>query len=229
MLLGILVASGCYSPTFDEPTCGSSGECPGRLTCRDGYCVSGEPEDAATTDGAMFDAAMIDAAMPDPGMPDAADPDPVADARPVDARRPDATIYDAGPCPTSYRQIQNSASESKYRIVTEPATWLAAEQTCERDGNHLVVLDHSIENTAVVRTHAGGSWLGLTDRVRPDEEWMVVNDDRFAVSNWRRGEPNLEGPGCVIARTDGNEDADCDELLPYICECDGLPADPGTY
>ena len=149
-----------------------------------------------------------------------------------------ATVTSAGRSTRSFRRypfcstwstVLGSASDSMYRIVTQPATWLDAERTCERDGNHLVVLDHSIENTAVVRTHAGGSWLGLTDRVRPDEDWLVVNDDRFAVANWRRDEPNLPGPGCVIARTDGNEDADCAEMLPYICECDGLPADPGTY
>jgi hypothetical protein len=54
--------------------------------------------------------------------------DPVADAP--------AAPADAFVCTTPYMPVAGSC----YRVVAAPAPWDAAEQSCERDGAHLVTV-----------------------------------------------------------------------------------------
>src|SRR5262245_15812491 len=88
--------------------------------CRFGF-ESGEPRDAAGSGN---------------------DPDALVDASGVamvDAM-PDGTSVT---CPTSYVTIGQLSS--RYRLITTSTVWLSAEQSCEADGTHLVIVDDATE------------------------------------------------------------------------------------
>src|SRR5690242_3519879 len=53
-----LVLAACFSPTFNNPTCGPNGECPSGTTCMNGVCMTGGGDD---DDDAAVDPDAIDA------------------------------------------------------------------------------------------------------------------------------------------------------------------------
>ncbi|MGH9886440.1 MAG: hypothetical protein ACREBE_12975 [bacterium] len=65
--VGAACASACFHPTFDDPTCGPRGECPGGYACNAiGICkpgVVGPGLDAASLDAASLDGAGLDGAI----------------------------------------------------------------------------------------------------------------------------------------------------------------------
>jgi hypothetical protein len=51
-LVAASVTTGCFSPTYNNPTCGLNGECPPGLTCMTSVCQRpGSTDDAGTGDG----------------------------------------------------------------------------------------------------------------------------------------------------------------------------------
>jgi hypothetical protein len=130
---------------------------------------------------------------------------------------------DAQACPGNYVAVDGQSS--RYRLVTSPDDWLAAELDCENDGAaELAAVDPRIAPTV---------WIGMVDRV--DEGTLVlVTGPGVVFRPFRSGEPNDGGPlgfteDCV--ELDGNvlNDEGCTANRQYVCECDGVDADPDAY
>jgi Concanavalin A-like lectin/glucanases superfamily len=82
-LLSVVVASGCFNPVYDNPTCGPNHECPTDFVCIDNTCRHSDgPAGGATADAASapfcaadprlrlcysFDQESLPAALPDEG------------------------------------------------------------------------------------------------------------------------------------------------------------------
>jgi hypothetical protein len=156
--------------------------------------------------------------------------DAPADAR-VDAivDAPDAN-EPIVPCADSYTATA-SGSQSRYRLALAN-TWLNAEHACEADGRgmHLVVID-PVERNGVEGIAMGMViWVGLSDRVT-DGTVLAVTGGPPEDAPWDSGGPTLAGPGCVEFNPSSRtiRDVACDTLVPYICECDEIPAQPSSY
>jgi hypothetical protein len=159
------------------------------------------------------------------GEPDAARGE-IADADP-DA--PDAAVDGAAPpapdaafaCPNGYAL---RAPGSCHRTGPIPLGWAAAETDCETDGAHLVVVDDAAENAAL----PDFVWIGFTENVVGGVfRWVTGVPAVF--TGWATGEPVPGGSTCTEARPDGWHDDGCTEPKLYVCEYDGLPADPTTF
>jgi hypothetical protein len=159
-------------------------------------------------------------------------PDDPADAA-VDAAPPPP---DAQACPSSYVAVDGQAS--RYRLVTNTDDWLAAERDCEDDGaatgggTHLLVLDDAEELTAVDSRINPAVWIGMSDRV--DEGTFVLVTGPGAVFRpFRSGEPNdgglLPSEDCIELNGVELNDEGCGTNRQYVCECDGVDADPEAY
>jgi hypothetical protein len=74
------------------------------------------------------------------GAGDAATDNTAVDAQVIDSASGGSTATN---CPQSYVQI--GALSSRYRLIDNSDVWLSAEQTCERDGTHLVIIDDATE------------------------------------------------------------------------------------
>jgi hypothetical protein len=185
--------------------------------------------------------------------PDAHAPDPVPDAEPL-LPFPDAALPDAAPppdaaiahCPVDYHA--SALTRTAYRYVDTPVPWSTAEAACEAEGTHLVVVTSADERDVLIElmgaSPTGTSdkvWLGLTDRTS-EGTWRFVTgaiaDDELLF--WNGGEPNASGDCVALYRTNDivpsrnghYDDADCVELginRGFVCECDGVPADPAAY
>jgi hypothetical protein len=129
-------------------------------------------------------------------------------------------------CPSSYVALDTGC----YRIVTDAAEleWLAAEQACEGDGGHLAVVDDDDERTVLVNATVGidDFWIGASDRVTPDSYISVTGAPFFL--EWRPNEPNMTGD-CLEIELGAMGDSECDFTNDYVCEIDGIDADPTTY
>jgi hypothetical protein len=176
--------------------------------------------------GCSFDPPLVrsgaDAPADGASFADGADGPIVIDAGLFDARPPDARV-DAPPCPGDY--------PGGYRFVAVGATWTAAEADCENDGvgTHLMVLDTSAEGTELVDSlsTASRTWFGSSDR-RIESNWRWVTGGTA---------PNLgstEASDCGYyyihsAGIPGQQQEDCVNVYPYLCECDHIAADPSAY
>jgi hypothetical protein len=130
-------------------------------------------------------------------------------------------------CPAAYT-FQVGAS--RYRSVVTTDDWIVGEQDCEADGTHLVVLQSAAERDALVAIAGPEVWVGVTDRVVQDT-WREVTGGLATYLPWEQGEP-VSGPDdCVYWMTDSGEyrSQSCNSGRSWICECDGLPADPASY
>lgn len=194
----------CYAPTPPEGRpCGNGGVCPSALACRGGVCVAdGDGTDATTGDAAALDASTLDA--------------PASDAP-----------ADAATCPTSYAAVPGQLSH--YRIVPTPQTWSLAEADCEDDGvgTHLAVVDTMAEDAAVDALTGASIWFGLTDRkVEGTPRWVTGATPTYT---------NYGGPGNTAAYDCSGiyqgkwAWGDCTTLIRYVCECDGMAAQPTAY
>lgn len=174
--------------------------------------------------------------------------DPAADdARVVDTRSID-TLVDVSPdavepCPTGYGPVANAPN--RYRMSTGMQTWDSAAADCSNDTvthvTHLVVIDTAAEMAA------------LRPFVNMPPPWMVfVGFARDTIAQggdptkftsvtsiplpydsplWATGEPdNNLGPPPEETVVFFRNDKDLTDgppsvvSLPYICECDGIPA-----
>jgi hypothetical protein len=124
-------------------------------------------------------------------------------------------------CPANYKMETNGGC---YRMGQEVDDWLSSELDCESDGGHLVVIDDAIEDQLV----PDSVWIGYTERVQSgDFRWVNGSTDAF--DTWASGQPVSGGGLCTEARSDGWHDDICSEDKSYLCEYDGLAADPTTY
>lgn len=144
------------------------------------------------------------------------------DAQSVDASvdaAPDATVA----CPGNYAENVNG---SAYRYVSVVAQWLTAEQDCEDDlagHTHLVVLDQSNELATVDAISSATFWYGSSNRINVDT-WRWVTGPTA---------PDLGNNADRCARyspeyNNSNDDECAANSWAYVCECDHVPAMPGT-
>lgn len=157
-----------------------------------------------------------DAAPTEAGVGDAATSDAVVDA-PADAPA------DAPSCPTAYTHM---AGGSRYRVVAAPAMWLAAEQDCENDGvgTHLVVAERLDEAGLVDTISSATAWIGASNR-RDAAVWRWVTG---AVTT-TFGSTDSTECGQYTTMHDAFRSVACNDQRGYVCECDGMPADPDAY
>lgn len=152
------------------------------------------------------------------GPPDAA----VPDAR-------DASVID--PCAATYTTVHGL---SRYRDTGTAATWDIAEQACEADGrgSHLVVFNDTLEMHQIEADVSGAViWLGITDRVHDGTFVDVMGASPAFLPQWQSPDPSFPGPGCVEFNPSSRliHDLACGNPVAYVCECDGIPAQPSSY
>jgi hypothetical protein len=172
-----------------------------------------------------------------PASGDAAPSNPPLVDAPTTTTNPDATAPpDAGPpagCPTGY--VADPVTGTGYRYDHTHRDWYAAEDDCEHDGDgtHLAVITTDAE-LAVLAAQVGSTqiWVGVSDTVHEDEFRWVTGDDAGFLP-WKAGEPNHAGPygeDCVELADGAYNDESCTHTKePYLCECDGVAADPRAY
>jgi hypothetical protein len=153
----------------------------------------------------------------------------------------DASVDVAGDgCPASYVAVGGG----RYRLVREPATWMAALADCADDDGgapdrhtHLVVFADDAERTRVRAAFAASElWIGLSDRVTTFDWLWVTGEDTGTYPPasgppWRNGQPTNGAGGlqdCVAMDAAGAwDDRICDDgNAEYLCECDAFMQDP---
>jgi len=162
------------------------------------------------------------------------------DAACADGRRYDELARDelAGrcvslTCPASYAgQLQGSGS--RYRVVDQPAPWLDAQRDCADDGagTHLAVVGSELERSGLRTLFQDDLWIGFSDRVA-EGSFRWVTGASSAFTGWASGQPDGQDASqdCVEQKhmMQSWHDQPCTDLLAYVCECDGVAADPATY
>ena len=79
-------------------------------------------------------------------------------------------------------------------------------------------------------------WIGYTDRVTEGTYFWVAGDGLHPNTPscfWTTGEPSSAGGDNCVVELGNNQCGDwfsrnCGELKEYVCEYDGVAADPGT-
>ena len=122
---------------------------------------------------------------------------------------------------------------SRYRVVGGQTAWPAAEASCEADGAgmHLAVLDSAAEMTALAALSGNArTWVGVSDR-KTDDVFLRVIGGAATFLPWRPGDPSQAGPACAAWDPQPGQyrDEQCTQGRQYVCECDGIPADPAAY
>lgn len=200
------VLVGCYAPTPPAGiACSPSGACPLPYRCVAGVCAA--PGDVP--DGAIADAATGDAA---------------ADGAPLDAPADAGTPDGALVCPPSFTL---HASGSCHRGFDTDASWLDAEAQCEALGAHLVV----VETMAEASSLPAPIWIGVSDRVT-EGTYRAVTGATITFTYFDNGEPSGGSQDCIHTSGGNNKrwkDGPCDFPFPFVCEYDGVPADPSAY
>jgi hypothetical protein len=154
-----------------------------------------------------------------------ADADPLApDAdRTTDAAGADAAVDAPSACPPAYAP---SGFVTCYRTELVGAAWRSAEADCENDGAHLVVVGSQAEDLALPDQY----WIGYSETVVQGTFLWVTGPGASTYTNWASLEPDLlAGAYCTTTRPDNWHDDNCGEAKPYICEHDGIPADPTSW
>jgi hypothetical protein len=190
-----------------------------------GHAVSDGGGIDATLDGprdASGDATQDAPADAAPDAPADAAPDAMVDASPPDART----------CPAGYSPIAGGPAASSYRVVGGVTQWRAAEVDCEDDGfgTHLAVIDDAAEMAAVDVLQTGAHWVGASDRIT-EGAFLAVTGGPALFLPWDTGQPNNAfGQDCVEASENGLfNDLQCGAFRQFVCECDGVPADPAAF
>ncbi len=149
----------------------------------------------------------------------------------AESATPDTAEIDAAPlvCPAEYAAV--ASLSSRYRLVSGPADWNSAEAFCESEGTHLLVTETQAENDYGAQLVLTRLWIGVSDHRA--EGTMVSVLGTQPLTFWNTGEPNNIGgtEDCAEIGSGGLwNDAPCSNLIPFVCECDGMPlAAPPTY
>jgi hypothetical protein len=158
-----------------------------------------------------------------------------------DGRLDDARLDDGAPAGDGPRdgaavacqaQYVFAIGSSHYRLGGQ-TTWTAAETSCETDGAgiHLVVIDAASEMTALAPLSGNSrTWVGVSDR-KTDNVFLRVIGGVAPFLPWRSGDPSQAGTACAAWDPQPAEyrDEACGQGRQFICECDGIPADPSSY
>lgn len=154
---------------------------------------------------------------------------------PTDAAPPDTTRT----CPSTYV----AGTQGVYRISDVAATWAEAVIDCAQDElrasstghTHLAVFG-SVGELDAFDVSTDDPWIGLTDVEHEAQFAWVTEEDALllfppdAGPPWASGEPNslVGDEDCVQVRPEGLNDAGCDLVHRYVCECDAFAARPLT-
>lgn len=141
------------------------------------------------------------------------------------------------PCVAPYQPVGGSC----YRTEATPATWDAAEATCEAEGGHLVIVgtvaEHDVVHAQLTAAGVTGGWVGASDRVTEDAwRWVggggvdLLADQCFFGAG---GPANSDVLDCVASfATNFCGDYTlflCSDSHPFVCERDGVPVDPTSF
>lgn len=151
----------------------------------------------------------------------------------IPGANPDATPDSAAsilPCPVTYTLSNGS---SKYRSVTASTTWTAAETDCEDDATpnvtrpaHTIVLDNDAERAYAFMQNNSDQWVGITDRNTEQAYLAVTNQMPFFLGS---ATGNNTSKDCLILNSTDTTSEACSNGHPYLCECDGLAANPANF
>lgn len=143
------------------------------------------------------------------------------------------STWASSPAPLRTWSSPRCPGQSKYRLVPAAGTWDNAERACEADGRgtHLVVIDDTLERGDVDDFSAGlVVWVGLSDRIT-EGTFLHVTGAPAVYTPWRAGDPSFAGAGCVELNASARtiHDVARTDLVSYVCECDAIPAGPGSF
>ena len=215
-VLAIAVLASCYRPASNHESCTieCTTVCPPGYTCDHGRCR--DDDSASSCD-------VIDAP---------------AGGEPIVIDAP----TDTGPnaCPSSYdRTIV--ATTTKYRLVSQPATWSTAAADCADDlagtpnKTHLVVITSDLELSQVSALNMNAAiWVGLSDRKTGGTYvWVTAEPTSYPPATgppWNTNEPSsATGHDCVEMQLADLASLMCTDVRPYFCECDAFANDPNRY
>lgn len=147
-----------------------------------------------------------------------------------DASVDGALAIDAIQCPPLYGTFATGC----YRVVTVGnASWSDCENACAADGvgSHLAVPSDAAD-LAVLQTDVLGSvtnaWIGVSDRITPGVHLTVTGLPAF--ERWDPGQPTGGTERCAdLGSMNLMKDSACSDLNDYICEYDGVAADPTAF
>lgn len=142
----------------------------------------------------------------------------------VDSGPASDAASDAPGCPAGYTP---NPFGSCYRAETAtPRSWQEAEVDCESEGAHLVVVDSADEDAAIPDYH----WIGYSETIQEGTFVWVTGPGSSSYESWAPSEPDsTENTYCVVTRPDDWHDDNCFEEKAYVCERDGVVADPSTW
>ncbi len=141
-----------------------------------------------------------------------------------------ALSLDAIQCPPTYGTFATGC----YRVMTVGnAGWGDSETSCATDGvgSHLAVPSDAAD-LAVLQTDVLGSvtnaWIGVSDRITPGVHLTVTGLPAF--ESWDPGQPTGGTQRCAdLGSMNLMKDSPCNNLNDYICEYDGVAADPTAF
>lgn len=120
-----------------------------------------------------------------------------------------------------------------YRFETaNDQDFLGAELLCEADGPgaHLVVVDNDAELVFLDSlVPLGDVFLGTSDRIVPETYVTVTGSPAFI--HWDVNQPDdAGGPEyCIVLVGATMHDDDCNVANEFVCEYDGVLADPSAF
>ncbi|HUQ02492.1 MAG TPA: C-type lectin domain-containing protein [Kofleriaceae bacterium] len=216
-----LALGACFSPTFNNPTCGPNGECPSGTTCVQDVCRSDGADIDAPIDTPPIDPdAMVDSAIDAP-TDAASDGAPPIDGPPIDAP------VDAPPptCPNGHIPSPTNPSRCFSRVNTA-ASWSSARSFCQAlTGGDLADVLNVQENAAIQPLYQGesnGVWIGLTDQTSESAFIWINTNAPVGFAAWASGEPNNQpGTNADCVRIEGGTgqwlDDVCGDSKRAIC------------
>lgn len=135
---------------------------------------------------------------------------------------------EAGACPQGYM----ARADTCYRANGNARSWRDAEADCEDDavGAHLVVISTAAE-AQTLRTILDDTedyWIGSVDIVA-EGVYVGVTGMPAVYLRWGTAEPDGGVEDCLYFEDGDINDDECVAVFAYLCEYDGVAADPATY
>jgi Lectin C-type domain len=132
--------------------------------------------------------------------------------------------------------VKNEQNGHCYRVNSENLTFAAARDACQVAGGYLITISSQEENDFARDLDSASHWLGASDGL-PDTmagvgSYAWVNQEAWAYTNWREGQPNAvetDCPGhsggggcfehCAYQAAEGDWiDRSCGQTILAICE-----------
>ena len=144
----------------------------------------------------------------------------------------------ATPCP-GYAFLEPALIPSSYLVVTAPAQFKIAEQSCEASQGHLAIVDSDVERMLVAAMVTNG-WVGFSD-LKNEGTWIDVagRSSSYMAAHWAMNEPStgdndncafLMGASGLNATNCGKADGAAGDMRGFVCECgDGLQGSTSNF